>query len=152
MTEMHINILMMSIWLVIFVIALIAEISTAQLVSVWFCIGAIAALAITFIPGTPFWVDIVVFLGVSIVALLVTRPLVNRALRRKSSRTNIDDIIEKRGKATKTISEYDSGEVKIDGVLWTALSAAEKETIEAGSIVGVVAIKGNRLFVKKVSD
>jgi membrane protein implicated in regulation of membrane protease activity len=151
MTEMQINILMMSIWVIMFVIALIAEISTAQLVSVWFCIGAVAALAVTFIPGTPFWADILVFLGVSIIALLVTRPLVNRALRRRTSRTNIDDIIEKKGKLTKSIEPFENGEVKIDGVLWTALSAKEGESIEEGAVVEVVAIKGNKLFVKRAS-
>lgn len=53
MTELTI---MLIVWAVIFALALMTELLTEALVSVWFCVGAIVAFAITFIPGMPYWV------------------------------------------------------------------------------------------------
>ena len=64
------NTIMLIVWLSVFVLALIVEISTDMLVSVWFCIGALVALGVTYIPGTPLWVEILVFFAVTIISLI----------------------------------------------------------------------------------
>ena len=81
------NTIMLIIWLSVFVLALIAEFATDALVSVWFCIGALAALGVTYIPGTPLWVEITVFFAISTICFIALRPLAKKLLL-ANSQTN----------------------------------------------------------------
>lgn len=143
-------IIMVIIWAVVFVAALIAEIFSEALVSVWFCIGAVVALGVSFIPEMPFWGSIIVFVGVSAVSFLIIRPLVKDKLFRLHVRTNVDSMIGRKGLVTKKITTLEKGEVKVDGVLWSAIKKESEEDIDIGKIVEVISIQGNKLFVKEV--
>lgn len=147
MTE---NIIMMIVWLTIFVIAIIAEIITTELVSVWFCIGAIVALACTFIPNMPWWGELIIFFGVSIIALIALRPVARRTLQRNKSNTNVDELIGKKGKVIKDITSLDSGEINVNGTIWTAIKRDEDETIKEGEVVKIISITGNKLLVEEI--
>lgn len=143
-------IIMVIIWAVVFVAALIAEIFSEALVSVWFCVGAVVALGVSFIPGMPFWGSIIVFVGVSALSFLIIRPLVKDKLFRLHAKTNVDSMIGRKGLVTKKITTFEKGEVKVDGVLWSAIKKESEEDIEVGKIVEVISIHGNKLFVKEV--
>lgn len=146
------NTIMLIVWLSLFVIALIAELATDALVSIWFCIGALVALAVTYIPGMPWWGELIVFLGVSAICLAVIRPIANKLLLRKNSKTNAPAIIGKKGKVTKEITPLDYGEVRIYGVLWTAMLQDGGKTLPVDTVIEVVAIDGNKLIVKRVEE
>ncbi len=150
LSESTINIIMMSVWLSVFVLALIVELSTQSLTSVWFCGGAVAALIFTYIPNVPFFVEIIVFFVVSIVLLVSLRPLSKKILlkNQKEERMNVDAIVGKKGVILKEIKELDAGEVRIDSVIWSCLSEDGSE-IEKEERVVVTKIIGNRLYVKK---
>ena len=45
--------IMVWIWLAVTVIAIVVEIITPELVSLWFAIGGIVGIAFSFIPGLP---------------------------------------------------------------------------------------------------
>lgn len=143
-------IIMVIIWAVVFVAALIAEIFSEALVSVWFCIGAVVALGVSFISEMPFWGSIIVFVGVSSLSFLIIRPLVKDKLFRLHVRTNVDSMIGRKGLVTKKITTLEKGEVKVDGVLWSAIKKESEEDIDIGKIVEVISIQGNKLFVKEV--
>ena len=72
--------MMLWIWLGVFVLAFVIEAITQDLVSIWFGLGALVALCIT--GFTDWWVQLIVFVAVSAVALLATRPLVKKILAR----------------------------------------------------------------------
>ncbi len=146
---MDINLIMIIVWASIFLIALIVEISTEALVSVWFCIGAIIAAAVTYIPGMPWWGELIIFLGVSLLSFLIIRPLVNKKLQRIKTKTNVDTIIGKRGVVTKKITTLEKGEVKINDVIWNAIKRDGDKDIEEGDIIEVISIQGNKLLVEK---
>lgn len=138
---------MIWIWLGIFVVTLIVESATQDIVSIWFSLGALIALAISFF--SPWWVEVIVFLVVSIVALICTRPIVKKMMSRGERKTNTDDFIGKKLIAHSDISKYDAGQVKLNGIIYQAiLMEDEYETIPKDSIVEVIAIKGNKLVVK----
>lgn len=142
---------MIWIWLAIFVIAVVVEALTEELVSVWFAAGALITIPISY--AAPFWVEIVVFAVISVVALIFTRPLVKRMMDRTVRKTNSDDFIGKRVKVIKPIDKFDGGEVKLNGIIYTAILREEdEEKIENDSIVEVVALKGNRVVVKKIIE
>lgn len=143
-------IIMVIIWAVVFVATLIAEIFSEALVSVWFCVGAVVALGVSFIPGMPFWGSIIVFVGVSALSFLIIRPLVKDKLFRLHAKTNVDSMIGRKGLVTKKITTFEKGEVKVDGVLWSAIKKESEKDIDIGKIVEVISIQGNKLFVKEV--
>lgn len=138
------------IWLGIFVLALLVEWGTAEVVSIWFAFAAVVSLILSFIPGVVWWIQVVVFVVVSLATFVFLRPILKKLIKREKVDTNIDEIIGKRGIMTEEYNDLSSGEVKVNGVLWTALNTNENEKIEAGSKVVVVAISGNKLIVKKL--
>lgn len=137
------------VWLVVFVVSIIIETTTAELVSIFFAAGAVVALIISFIPGVTWWIELVVFVVISAASLLGLRPLMNKFLKREKRDTNIDEMIGKKGIMIKGCDELNYGEIKVNGVIWTALNVDEKEPINEKEIVTIVAVKGNKLVVKK---
>lgn len=143
---------MWAIWLGVFVLSIVVEALTAELVSVFFACGSLIALIISFIPGVPWWVQIVVFVVISGASLLGLRPLVNKVLKKEKRMTNVDEMIGKRGIMIKGCDELNYGEIKVNGVIWTAISVDEKIAINANEVVEIVAVNGNKLVVKKGSN
>ena len=59
------------IWLAIFVIALVIEASGPSLVSIWFALGALVTMIISFIPGVAWWIELIVFVVVILYDALI---------------------------------------------------------------------------------
>ena len=142
---------MIWIWLAAFVIAIVLEAITQDFVSIWFAVGAIVALVIS--NWVDFWIEIVVFSIISVAALIGTRPLVRKMMDRTTRKTNSDDFIGKRVKAITDITKYDAGEVKLNGIVYTAILMEDSDvTIPKDTIVEIVALKGNRVVVKELIE
>lgn len=138
------------VWLGIFVLAIVIEAVTADLVTIWFAIGGVIALIISFIPGVQWWIEIIVFMVISVATLLCLRPIATKLLKRNIVSSNVDEMIHKKGKMIKGCDEINHGEVKINGVVWTAISSDEHQAIKEGTLVEVLAVDGNKLVVKEV--
>ncbi|MBQ9018863.1 MAG: NfeD family protein [Bacilli bacterium] len=132
-------------WFIAFVILLLIELFTVGLVSIWFAIGAVAAI-ITTVFTDSILIQTIVFVVVSLISLLLTKPLIKKFKRFDVTPTNSDRVIGKTGEVTKKISTNKYGEVKIYGNIWTATS---DEVIEVGKKVKVLSIDGVKLIVKK---
>lgn len=136
------------IWLIAFVIFAAVEFATSMaLVSIWFAVGSLIALLLA-VFELPIWIQLVVFIIVSAVLLVCTRPVA-----KKLAKNNVDTNLELNvGKTAQVIEDIDNkkavGRVKLEGVYWTAISQTG-EFIEKGSHVTVVKIEGSKLFVKK---
>lgn len=139
------------IWLSIFVIMLIIEASTTELVSVFFALGALIAMVISFIPGVEWWVQLIVFVVVSGATLAALRPLVKKFFNKEKRNTNVDEFI---GKKLSVIDLNNDGvpEVKVNGLIWRIEGVDEEEKFNVDEKVEVVAIKGNKLVVRKVEQ
>ena len=138
------------IWLALFVIMLIVEASGPALVSIWFSFGALIALIVSFIPGVPWWTEVIIFVVLSAAALLALRPVVRRYLKRNKFNTNVDSFTGKRGYVIEDIEYLRPGAVKIGDVSWTAIPVNKDDKILENEIIEVVAVNGNKLVVKKV--
>ena len=135
-------------WLAAIIVFVIAEAATVGLVSVWFAIGGAAAL-ICALMGGPVWLQILWFLVVSVVSLILTKPLAHKFISSRTEATNADRNIGRIGVVTERIDNVrSSGAVKLDGVEWTARSMADDMTIEAGAPVVVREIQGVKLLVE----
>lgn len=135
-------------WLSATVVFVIVEAVTVGLVSVWFAMGSLAALICALFQG-PVWLQLLWFFVVSIITLLMTRPLVRRFLSGSVQATNADRNIGRTGIVTERIDNVrSSGAVKLDGIEWTARSLNDKTVIEMGTIVVVREIQGVKLLVE----
>lgn len=136
------------IWLIVAVFTFFIETLTDDLISIWFAIGAVVALILSTF-AIDYLIQIITFLSVSLVLLFSTRPLVKKWLRTNEIKTNIDSLTGKVGSCIKEIKKDFSGEVKIDGQIWTAIS---HDLISASDKVEILAVEGNKLIVKKIVE
>jgi membrane protein implicated in regulation of membrane protease activity len=142
---------MIWVWLAVFVIAVVVEALTQDLVSIWFSVGGLVCLCIC--NTVAIYVEVIIFAVVSLLALVATRPLVKKMTERSVRYTNVDEIVGKRVKALSKISKYNAGEIKVNGVIYSAILLEEVDgDIEPDSIVEIVAIKGNKIVVKEIVD
>lgn len=135
-------------WLLIMVALVALEASTYQLVAIWFALGALAALLAATAGLWGFQGQLTLFVIVSIVALLATRPFVRKLLKNKKVATNADRVIGKQAIVLKEISPLKKGRVRVDGLDWSAISAQE---IPAGETVIVESMEGVTVRVRKES-
>ena len=139
------------VWLVILVAALIVEAVTFDLVSIWFAIAALFSLIFSFIHGLPFWGEIIIFTGISLILLIATRPFVKKFMNSNQSKSNLDLLINTEHKLLKQIDKFSVGELKINGVIWDC-ETEDGSIIEKGKLVQIISIKGNKLIVKEVKS
>ena len=136
------------VWIAALVIFVIAEAATAQLVTIWFAIGAAAAI-VARVFGAKVGVQIAVFTVVSVAALLLTRPLAKKMTSQKAQALNADRNI---GKSAVVIEKIDgvegTGRVKLDGMEWAAKSESG-DIIEPDAVVTVKSIEGVKLIVEQ---
>lgn len=136
-------------WLIAMVLFGVLEAVTVGLTSIWFALGALAGL-IASAAGAPVLVQIVVFLGVSLIALLLVRPLAQRYVNDRKVATNADRAIGREAVVEEEIDNLrGQGLVTVSGVVWTARSEADAP-IPAGVLVRVLRIEGVKVIVAPV--
>ena len=80
------------IWLILFVVLVVFEIATMGLTTIWFAAGALIAFFASLLHIT-WWIQFMIFIVVSFVMLVFTRPFAVRFVNRHTTKTNIDSII-----------------------------------------------------------
>ena len=132
-------------WFIAFIVLLFIELISVNVVTIWFAIGAVAALITTIFTDSVL-IQSIVFIVVSAVALVIMKPIMKKFKVFNITPTNSDRVIGKVGEVTKKIDTNEYGEVKIFGNTWTATS---DEVIDVGERVKVQSIEGVKLIVKK---
>ena len=139
-------------WMAAFVILIGIEAATMALTTIWFAGGAVAAF-LAAVLGVSVQVQLVVFLIVSFVLLLFTRPLAMRFVNRETVKTNVNGLIGRRAKVIAKIDNNElSGAAVIDGQEWTARSADDAVTIPVGTHVRIKEVRGVKLIVEPIPD
>ena len=140
---------LMTIWLIVFVACIVIEIITMGLTTIWFAGGALVA-AIGAAVGAPLWLQIVLFIGASLVLLYFTRPIAVKYFNKDRVKTNAESLV---GQQAIVISEVDNlqgiGQVTVGGQEWTARTVKEGITLPVGSVVIIRAINGVKLMVEE---
>ena len=135
------------VWLGAMLLFLVLEGATAAVTSLWFVVGALAALIVALLDGG-LWLQITLFVVVSVALLLALRPMLKKYINPKKEKTNVDAVIGKRGVVLEAIDNLSgTGKVKLDGMEWSARSA-NGEKIEEGVVIVVEKIEGVKVFVK----
>ena len=140
------------VWFALMVVFLIAEgVCPFHLISVWFSVGALAAVVVSLLGGAV-WLQVTVFLAVSAALLIALWPITSKLLKPKIIKTNVDAIVGTEGYVTVDIDNLSAtGRVKLNAMEWTARSTSA-EPIKAGTLVKVDRIEGVKAFVSAVKN
>lgn len=136
-------------WLLVVLILIAIEMATTNLTTIWFVVSGLIAMILSTFSGISFEIQFSVFVIVGVLLLITTRPLLNRLLKHKTSKTNIDRIIGMNGIVTEEIQKNKVGEVKVDGKLWSAVA---DKTIKKDTIVKVLEINSVKIKVEEVNE
>ncbi|MBD5465340.1 MAG: NfeD family protein [Lachnospiraceae bacterium] len=136
-------------WLVLLIIFIVVELATLGLATIWFAGGALIA-ALAAMLGAPVFVQIVLFVLVSCILLVFTRPIAVKYFNKDRIKTNAESLV---GMQAIVISEIDNlqgtGRVTVNGIEWMGRSIDKSKTIAVGEVVIIRAIDGVKLIVEE---
>ncbi len=135
-------------WAILLMLFSVVEIITPQMTTIWLAIGSAAAIGVSFALPDWIWLQVLVFVVVSVVLLALTRKISKRILKYNVVPTNADRCIGQQAVVTEGINNLlGKGQVNIKGAIWTA-RAEKDEEIPEGTLVSVVRIEGVKVIVK----
>ena len=138
------------IWLMVLVFFIVIELATMGLTTIWFAGGALVALLLAAFNAS-FYVQLSVFLIISIVLLVVTRPLALKYFNKSVEKTNAEGLIGKQAIVVTQIHNIkEEGQVMLGGMEWSARAYEEDRIIPSGSVVEVKEIRGVKLIVSEI--
>ena len=138
------------IWLGLMLVFLIAEAACPlHLISIWFAVGALAAMAAALL-SAPVAIQVIAFLVVSAALLALLWPLTRKFLNPSHVATNVDSVIGSTGMVTEDIDNTQAvGQVKLGTMYWTARSTSGAP-ISRGTVVRADRIEGVKVYVSPV--
>lgn len=137
------------IWIGIIVLAVVVEVLTDQLVSIWFAPAAVIATVLDFLKADLVW-QILAFLIASAIGIVIAKVFLKKTKPGAEARTNVDAVIGERCIVTERIDNYAGcGQARVKGQIWSARGAFEDDVFEVGDILDVVAVEGVKLICKK---
>ena len=140
------------VWLAVIAISIIIEIITLDLVSVWFAFGAVVRFILSAIEGVGIEWQIAIFVVVSALLIIFVRKYAQKLLfKNMNTKTNVEAL---EGRKVRLLEDTDfekNGSVKINDVVWTAISDDGK-LIKQGSLVEIVKVDGNKLHVRETQE
>ena len=140
------------IWIGLFIILLLIEIFTVGLTTIWFAIGALAAAGVNTL-GADLIIQIIVFLAVSVILMIFTRPWAARHLNQNRLKTNYESKIGEIIKITERVDNLkQTGKSIVDGQEWTVRSQNNNEILEKDELAKVIAVSGVKLIVEKYEE
>ncbi len=136
-------------WLIVLVVLVVIELLTMGLTTIWFAGGALIA-TIAAVLGAPMVVQVILFLVVSGVLIIFTRPLAVKYFNKDRVRTNAESLV---GRQAIVISEIDNlqgiGQVNVGGMEWSARTRIDGVRLPVGTVTTVLGINGVKLIVEE---
>ena len=135
-------------WMVILILCIVIEVLTLGLTTIWFAAGALVAIFAALLYA-PIFVQVILFLLVSLTLLFFTRPIAVKYFNRDRVKTNVESMVGRQAIVTGEIDNVQAtGQVTVSGQEWSARSWDDKVRIPTGAVVVVVAISGVKLIVR----
>ena len=128
------------------------ELLTMGLTTIWFAGGALAALLMSVLGfGMP--VQVVVFIIVSVLLLVLTRPIAVKYFNQNRQKTNVESLIGQQALVLEDVDTlHASGQVKVNGQIWSAKTEEMSGFIAKDTVVMIQGIQGVKLIVKAKED
>ena len=137
----------MILWLALMIACFVVEGMTYALYTIWFAIGALAAAVVAYL-SYPVLTQVLVFGGVSLFLLLLTRPLAIRYMKKGIPKTNVNSYIGRQAIVIEDINNpSQTGKVQLYDVEWLAQAKDNSQVFHKGEIVEIFEVHGVRLTV-----
>lgn len=135
-------------WLCFAIVLGVIELIVPHLITVWLAIAALITSVVAYFLPEAFLMQCTVFLGITALLLLTTRPIAIRYLYSKEPEFT-DTVLGEEATITNIINaELGEYEVKVHGQRWVALSSDTFAIHETGIVMSQ---KGNKLHIRKSS-
>jgi membrane protein implicated in regulation of membrane protease activity len=139
----------MELWLIWLVVAVL--LGVAEAFSLTAALGVLGGAALVTAGlaavGIPLVLQVVVFAVVSVLGVVLVRPVALRHMSQPQlERFGVDALVGKRAYVVREVTDRD-GRVRIDGEEWTARPFDESLVIPVGAAVDVMRISGTTAFV-----
>jgi len=139
-------------WLALMIIMVVVEIATIGLTAIWFAGGAFVAL-LAHLLGLNIYVQIIVFIVITAILMIFTRPWALKYFKPRLVRTNYETVVGENVCLTETVDNIKgTGTAVYRGQEWTARAYEAGKVFEAGTIVAVKEIRGVTLYVVESSQ
>ena len=132
------------VWLAAALIFLILELTNASLFFICFVAGAVVAAFYSVFDGSAHYIQLGIFLVVTLGLLPLTRKLAKKITKESPQKSNADALVGKIGLVTKTIDPDLGGQIRVEGEIWIATS---EQAIAEGTKVKITALSGAKLHV-----
>lgn len=140
------------IWLAILAVLLVTEAITAGLTTIWFAGGALVAAVASYF-GAGLITQLMLFLCVSLVLLIFTRPAAVKFMNKGVTKTNAESLIGRKAVVIQTIDNLaQTGQVRISDIEWMARTSSDGIVIPEKAVVIVKEIQGVKLIVEEVQE
>ncbi|WP_156354915.1 NfeD family protein [Blautia glucerasea] len=140
------------IWLGIVALFLVIEAATVGLTTIWFAGGALIAAIAAWI-GAGEAVQWILFIAVSLVLLIFTRPVAVRYMNKDVEKTNVERLM---GQKAVVIQEIDNlnqtGLIRVGDVEWMARTKSDDVQIPEKAVVVIKEVQGVKLIVEEVKE
>jgi membrane protein implicated in regulation of membrane protease activity len=138
------------IWAALVIVFAVIEVFTLGLYTVWFAIAALIMVFLSLLDiAVPF--QILIFLAISALLLFITRPLAIKKFKVGKEKTNVESLVGMHALVTKDIGEFEKGEIKLNGQIWSA-RAQDNIKIPEGTKCEVIRIEGVHAVVSPLSQ
>ncbi|MBQ8640466.1 MAG: NfeD family protein [Lachnospiraceae bacterium] len=136
-------------WLIAFIVFVVIEMLTFQLLTIWFAFGSLAAMAAAML-NLSVEVQLTLFLVIAFILLATIRPAAGRYIKGHVTKTNVDSLIGMTAKVTAQINNREGfGTAVVRGQEWTAAAEDDDAVIPEGAMVTIVRISGVKLIVRR---
>jgi len=132
-------------WLIVVLLLVFIEVITVNLVAIWFIVSALIAMIVSIYVESSL-IQFGIFVLGGLILMLLTKPLMQKYLKKEPEALNLDRVIGMTGIVTEEIKKNTIGEVKVDGKKWSAISGSK---IEEDTEVIIEKIDGVKLVVRK---
>lgn len=139
--------LMLIFWIVATVVFGVVEAATAAVVSIWFVVGGVIAAGLAAL-GVSIAFQVAAFLVVSFGALVGCRRLILKS-KKVAELPKADDVVDQVGVVVEPITPTQTGQIKVDGVVWSARGMESDSSFEVGERVVICKREGVFCLVEK---
>lgn len=136
------------IWLIVAFAFAILEMITTGFMVIWLGVAAIVTLLFSIIFPEAIAIQIGIWGIVSLILLLFTKKFADKVTT-NSVPTNVYSIIGKKANVIVEINgEKSTGQVKVDGDIWSAKTEEFNAIVSVGTVVEIIRVDGVKVVVK----
>jgi len=138
------------VWVVLAAALYIGEMLTASFFLLPFAIGATVSAIATAL-GAPEWAQWILFVVVSIIALVLLRPVAKRVTASRPEKSGVDRLVGMTGRVIEGTTTSGGSRARVDREIWNVATDGD-ERLEEGSAIRVLRVDGTHLIVKSKKE